>query len=392
MTAIVLVGVMVDRPALTLRNLALAALGVLLLAPAAVVHPSFQMSFAATLALVAVYERGMPWMKPTADTRLAARVALWGGREIAALLLASVVAGLATTLYAAYHFHRLAPYGVIANLLAMPVVSLIVMPAGLLALLALPFGLDGPLWRLMGYGIDWMIAVAQWVANLPGSVGRIAAFGTGPLLLATAGLLLICLLRTPLRIAGGIVAVLAVLWAANTPPPDVLVADHGRAVAVRQPDGRLAVMNSSRDRFAVRDWLAADGDARAPDDTTLPNGFLCDEAGCIARLKDGARISLVQTVEAFEEDCARAAVVVTARVAPPFCKTLVFDRTSARQSGALALYRTEEGFDTVPARPPGYDRPWAKAPNGARASTSGVPSPAAPSEAAPRLEDVGPDD
>src|SRR5262249_32378679 len=156
--------------------------------------PSFQMSFAATLALVAAYERGLPWMMAGANTPLGARVALWGGREIVALLLASLVAGAATTLYAAYHFHRLAPYGVLANLLAMPIVSVLVMPAGIVGLLAMPFGLDGPVWRLMGAGIDWMIAVALWVASLPGAVGRIAAFGTGPLLLATLGLLLVCLL------------------------------------------------------------------------------------------------------------------------------------------------------------------------------------------------------
>jgi competence protein ComEC len=202
MTAIILVGVMLDRSALTLRNLALAALGVLILAPEAVVHPSFQMSFAATLALVAAYERGLPWMRAGADTPLGARIALWGGREIVTLILASLVAGFATTLYASYHFHRLAPYGVVANLLAMPVVSVIAMPFGLLALVALPFGLDGPLWSVMGLGIDWMIAVALWVATLPGAVGRMAAFGTGPLLLGTAGLLLVCLLKTPLRWAG----------------------------------------------------------------------------------------------------------------------------------------------------------------------------------------------
>jgi competence protein ComEC len=167
MTAIVLVGVMADRPALTLRNLALAALGVLMIAPEAVVHPSFQMSFAATLALVAAYERGLPWMMAGADTPLGARIALWGGREIVTLVLASLAAGLATTLYAAYHFHRLAPYGVFANLLAMPMVSLVAMPSGVLALVALPFGFDGPLWRLMGVGIEWMIAVAVWVASCP---------------------------------------------------------------------------------------------------------------------------------------------------------------------------------------------------------------------------------
>ena len=171
MTAIVLVGVMVDRAALTLRNLALAALGVMLFAPEAVVHPSFQMSFAATLALIAAYERGLPWSVAGADTSLGARVALWGGREIVALILASLVAGLATTPYAAYHFHRLAPYGVLANLLAMPIVSAWVMPAGLLALVALPFGFDAPLWKLMGLGIDWMIC-GRAVCREPAGRGR----------------------------------------------------------------------------------------------------------------------------------------------------------------------------------------------------------------------------
>src|SRR5512140_242629 len=136
MTAIVLIGVMADRPALTLRTLAVAALAVLLLAPESVVHPSFQMSFAATLALVAAYERRSPWLKIGADSSLGARIALWGVREVVALLIASLVAGAATTPYAAFHFHRLAPYGVVANLLAMPIVSAWVMPCGLLALVA----------------------------------------------------------------------------------------------------------------------------------------------------------------------------------------------------------------------------------------------------------------
>src|SRR5205085_7495026 len=138
---------------------------------------SFQMSFAATLALVAGYAGGVRWMSAGAETPLGARLALWGARHAFSLLLSSFVAGLATTLYAAYHFHRLAPYGVIANLLAMPIVSIWVMPMGLLGLIAIPFGFDGLLWRLMGEGIDWMIAVALWVAHLPGAVGHVPAFG-----------------------------------------------------------------------------------------------------------------------------------------------------------------------------------------------------------------------
>src|SRR3989449_10198114 len=114
----------------------------------------------------------------------------------------------------------------------MPVVSGLVMPAGLIGLVAIPFGFDGPLWRLMGVGIEWMIAVALWVASLPGAVGHIAAFGTGPLLLGTAGLIVISLLRTPLRWCGAGLLAIAVLWALHPVKPDVLVADNGQVFAV----------------------------------------------------------------------------------------------------------------------------------------------------------------
>src|SRR5438477_1179347 len=132
------------------------------------------MSFAATLGLVALVQLGMPHLFATPDSSTATRAALWGGREAMMLTLASLVAGLATTPYSAFHFHRVTPYGVLANLAAMPVVSALVMPAGLLGLLAMPFGFDGVFWWLMGLGIDWMIAVTRWVADLPGAIGRMA--------------------------------------------------------------------------------------------------------------------------------------------------------------------------------------------------------------------------
>ncbi|MGC0396150.1 competence protein ComEC [Bradyrhizobium liaoningense] len=189
MTAVVLIAVMVDRRAITFRTLAVAALIVLAVAPEALVHPSFQMSFAATLGLVALVQIGMPNLLASPDHSATARIALWGGREIAMLFLASLIAGLATTPYAAFHFHRVTPYGVLANLGAMPVVSALVMPAGLLGLLAAPFGLDGAFWWLMGIGIEWMVAVSRWVAALPGAVGRIPAFGIAPLIAASLGII-----------------------------------------------------------------------------------------------------------------------------------------------------------------------------------------------------------
>ena len=291
MIAIVLTGVMVDRRALTFRTLTLATFAVLLLAPQAVAHPSFQMSFAATLALIAGYQYALPW-RPNADTSIGARVALWGGNEIAALLYASLIAGLATTPYAAFHFHRLAPYGVLANLLAMPVVSVWVMPMGILGLLAMPFGFDAVFWTLMGKGIDWMIGVVLWVAHLPGAVGRIHAFGTGPLLLATAGLLLLCLLRTPLRWSGAVLAVVASLWALATPQPDILVAADGQAAAMRAATAGSRCCRAAATPSPSRNGWPPTATRAASRMRRCTTASRCDAIGCIGTLKDGRLVSM----------------------------------------------------------------------------------------------------
>jgi competence protein ComEC len=358
MIAIVLVGILVDRPTLTFRTITIAAIGVLIFAPESVVQPSFQMSFAATLALIAAYQHGLPW-KPNADSSLGARVALWGVREVFGLALASFVAGLATTPYASYHFHRAAPYGVIANLLAMPVVSAEVMPMGILGVLAMPFGFDAVFWKLMGIGITWMDDVALWVASLPGAVGHVRAFGTGPLLLGTAAILVMCLLRTPLRWSGAVAGAVAAVWALSAPLPDILVSGDGQAAAIRGSDGKLAVLRNSRDTFAVKEWLMADGDVRLPKDATLAKGVLCDAAGCIGHLPDGRPVSFALSVEAFAEDCARAAVIISEGPPPPDCGALFVGRDVWRANGALTLRRIDGGFVMDAARPPGYQRPWA---------------------------------
>jgi len=243
----------------------------------------------------------------------------------------------------------------------MPVVSAWVMPMGILGVLTMPFGFDAPFWRLMGQGIDWMTNVALWVTGLPGAVGHMHAFGIGPLLLATAGLLLLCLLRTPLRFAGAALMLTAALWALAVPRPDVLVAGDGRAAAIRGPDGRLSVLASSRDTFAIKEWLAADGDARDVKDTSLHDGIACDAVGCIGKLAGGRLVSMALTIEAFDEDCARAAVVVSARAAQRPCAATLVDRNVWRARGAMALRWNGVRFEESFARPPGYDRPWAPA-------------------------------
>jgi competence protein ComEC len=387
MTAIVLIGVMFDRPALTLRTISVAALVLLALSPEALVHPSFQMSFAATLALVAAYERGLPWLSAEPQTPIGARIALWGGREIVALLLASLVAGAATTLFAAYHFHRLAPYGVLANLLAMPVVSIWVMPAGLIGLVAIPFGLDRPVWWLMGEGIDWMIMVAVWVAALPGAIGRIAAFGLAPLLMGTAGLIVLCLLRSPLRWSGAALVAACAVLAFQAPRPDVLISADAGMVAVRDTSGVLRLLSSRRDDFVLKEWLAADGDARAPKDQTLGENTRCDSSGCVARLRDGKMVALSLTAEGVAEDCEAATLMVTQREAPPQCAATAIDRSKVRASGAMTGVWDGKTFALEAARPPTSQRPWIIQPESPPSATRSRP-PTTPRDATPRIQDL----
>ena len=302
-----------------------------------------------------------------------ARAALWGVNEIISLTVASLLAGLATTPYAAFHFHRIAPYGVLANLLAMPIVSAWVMRMGILGVVTMPLGLDAEFWRQMGYGIEWMNAVGLWVASLPGAFGRVTLFGVWPLLLATVGLLVNGLFKTPLRWSGILPLVLAIAAAASTPVPDVLIAADGRSFAVRGVDGRLSLHHVSSDSFAMREWLAADADPRDVHDKSLAQGIACDPASCIGKLPDGELVAYVLAPAALEEDCRRAALVIATRGdLAADCKALVISRALWRQRGALALRRQvaehgaergERGEEFVidAARPRNFDRPWWRA-------------------------------
>jgi competence protein ComEC len=152
MMSIVLLAVLLDRPALTMRNVALTALLILVLEPETVFDPSFQMSFAAVIGLVALFES-----RPRRNEAFAEDVSLlW--RLVHKLrvivtgdALSTLVATLAVAPFAVYHFHRMSHYGVFANLLALPLVSLLIMPMALAALVAMPFGLET--WPLQGMGL-----------------------------------------------------------------------------------------------------------------------------------------------------------------------------------------------------------------------------------------------
>ncbi len=262
---------------------------------------------------------------------------------------------------------------------------------GILGVIAMPFGFDaeccGLRHRMDGQGR------ALWVASLPGAFGRVTSFGTGPLLLSTAALLVIGLLKTPLRWSGLGLAAVAIAWAMNVPVPDVLVANDGRTFAVRGADGRLAFHHIGGDTFAMREWLAADADGRDVKDHALGQGIVCDASGCVGRLADGARVAYALSADAFEDDCREAVLVVAARAPPPpGCTAMVISRDTWRARGALALRRTPAGLAIESVRAANFDRPWSPASPLRRATTADEPSAAGAVRMPPRDATPQPDD
>jgi competence protein ComEC len=200
MMSIVLIAVMLDRPALTMRNVALAALAILIVAPESLFDPSFEMSFAAVLALVALYE----WLSERKREGLRDVSPFWwalhrGFGLFMGAALTTLVASIAIAPFAVYHFHRMTHYGLIANLIAAPLVSLVIMPMAVLSLIAMPFGLEAWPLKAMGLGIELMVDAGKWVASWPGAVSVFPAISGTALVLMVLGGLWLCRGRAPAR-------------------------------------------------------------------------------------------------------------------------------------------------------------------------------------------------
>ena len=256
MTGLVLVAVILDRVAISMTLVAWAAVAVLLHSPESILGPSFQMSFAAVVALIATYEfLRKRWGEWRAGAGLPRRAFLYLG----GVALTTFIAGSATAPYAAFHFNRFVDYGMAANLAAVPVTALWIMPWSVVAYLLMPFGLDGLALAPMGWGIEFLVFVARTVAGWPGSVTLLPPMPVVSLVAITFGGLWLCLWRGRWRLGGlvGFVAGAVVMTAA--PTPDVLIAGDGRLFAVRDGAGGL-ILSSSRARgMTAETWLRLHG-------------------------------------------------------------------------------------------------------------------------------------
>jgi competence protein ComEC len=348
--AVVLVAVLLDRRALTLRAVALAALIVLTLRPEALTEPGFQMSFAATVALVAAFEAYRE-TEQSAVPRLA--------RPVAALLLSSFVAGTATAPFAAAHFNQIPHYGLLANTLALPVMGMLVMPAAVLAAVLAPFGLHWiGLW-LMRPGIEWILIVAHWVAGLPGAVSFVASPPVSFMPLLALGGLWLILWQGRARALGVVpIAVALALWS-GVQRPDVLVAGSGGLVGVMTPEGR-ALSKARGDGFAADSWLENDGDPVGQEAAHARAGF-AGEDGARILVGDGLRIVHLTgrgAAEALPGVCAEGALVVLNAEAEAPGDCMLLDTARLRETGTVALYAAPEGLRMQTVRDWVGRRPW----------------------------------
>ncbi|GLR78119.1 ComEC/Rec2 family competence protein [Azospirillum oryzae] len=360
MTGMVMGAIMLDRHPLSMRLVAFAGLVTIAMDPEGMLGPSFQMSFAAVVALIAAFERG--------SVRLAEwrRDAGWFGRGlfyVGGILLTSVVATLATLPFSLFHFQQIAFYGVLSNLIAIPITSFWVMPWSLIAYALLPFGLEAPALIAMNWGDRAVIWTAAFFGRLPWASLTVPAMPVAGFAALVAGGLWLCVWRRRWRWLGMLPILAGLASPMLVERPDVLVAGDGTVVAVRLPDGRLSASGKGGGRV-TETWRERDGERTTADPWPVAGGWSegerslsCDALGCLYRLR-GKMLALPRLPDSLDEDCGAADAVVTAAVARGCRAGVVVDRWALRHEGAHTLTVTAEGIKVETVRGLRGDRPW----------------------------------
>lgn len=411
MLAIMLASVLVDRRALSMRNLSIAAAIVLVVTPHEIVGPSFQMSFAATAALVGAYAI---WSSsrfaffanhdPTERRSLTAKLARKAAALVAGTIMTALVAGIATSIFGAWHFQRVSPLSLIANLAVSPIVSLVVMPFAVLAAIAMPLGLDFFFLDVMGKGLSAMLVISNWLSERS-PVDAVGSISGSAVLWFTLALVAATLPTTRLRWTAVLFAIVGA-WSMLAPErPDLLISEDAQLVAVRGPGHLLMLNRRQPNSFTLEGWkraLSAEevvapkeavprrrsmggpasskagqaggqtGQARAGDIERLLSkvskaGFLCGSGACLLEHATGAIIAVVPGPMIAGELCSVAdLIVVQAPRAEPPCRnrrSKIIDGQSLARQGAAAISITTAGENEPPAFTIDYAitepyRPW----------------------------------
>jgi competence protein ComEC len=380
MLAIMLSAVLFDRAAISMRNFALAALVVVLTAPHEIVGPSFQMSFAATAALISAYAAWGEWRQrgerrpppPAGSFFHHGRTAVV--RHFVGLAATSLIAGTATALFAAWHFQRVSPLGLVANLATMPIISAIVMPFLVLGLVLMPFGLDGPAFAIMGKGIGLFTRIAMALSK-HSPFDAIGIVPASAVIFLTVALVILTLATTRLRIVALPFLAVGIALVARRPTPELLVSEDARLVALKLSDGSVTINRNRPNDFTLEDWLRAmmatavvkPGRIAASAMPTIAAEvpFACTKTLCIAWNAKGVLVAQAASEDAAREACAVASLIVIddATAGDP-CgadgPAVITKRDLARYGAAAVTFKdTDAGFMPIVEYSIGKPyRPW----------------------------------
>ncbi len=351
MVCVIFCAVMLDRRAFTLRAVAIAAILVLVLRPEALTGPGFQMSFAATTALVAVFAmlRDRQWGPKNKYMR-------W----LFHMVMSSAIAGFATAPFAAAHFNQMAHYGLLANILSVPIMGFVVMPSAVLALCLTPIGGDQlGLW-VMDLGLRWILNVAEVTASQPGAVSHVPAPSAIVLPLLCIGLLTWLLWQGRGRLLGAALVTASFGAWGMAERPDILIADTGGFIGVMTPEGR-DLSRATGHGFIAGIWLENDGAPVTQDVAANRDGI--DISGRrFATDLSGLRVLQVSGKTELEtfSDCGGADILISNQLEVGDRPCLSFDQRKLRGLGALAISQTPNGIAITSSRHFAGERPWNK--------------------------------
>jgi competence protein ComEC len=367
MACLVTLAILAGRKAISIRGLAWAAAVVMIFDPASLLGPSFQMSFAAVLALIAGWEALQPRLAGLRSHRgWAWRI----GFAVLGLMMTSVLAGAATAPFGLAHFGRLQWYGVAANAIAVPLTSFIVMPAGMLAALLMPLGLEAPALWVMGLGVEGVLWVARIVAAWPGATQAAMPIPAWGLMVFAFGICWLCLWRSWWRALGVLPMILGLSSAAFVRPPHILISGDARLIAISAADTLLLQRQSGASSLTREAWLRLYGQTAAqalPAEGSTAEGKLrCSAEGCVVDEGPGAFLVRRGNIMA---QCGAVAVIISAEPIRQRCRqSIMIDRFSVWRDGPHAVWLLPSGAKVISDRAWRGDRPWVPPPPQPRAA------------------------
>ena len=362
MTGVVFVAILIDRTPLSMRLVAFSALVILIIAPESLLSVSFQMSFAAVGALVAFYSFIKPlWSKLHKGKGFLRRAGLY----LLGVSMTTVVATFATAPFALFHFQSLAVYSLLANILAMPVLAFVVMPFVVLFFILLPLGVGGIAIDGLGFGVRIIVDIAHYVSGLDHAVMYSSQWSTGLFLLLSSGFLLLILIEGRLRFLSIAPLALFFVLVFQLQQPDILISSSSKLVAIKDQSGSLSFSNLGKERFTRAQWLQGFGASDNHDSHKWPKEGMfedlnCGEGGC-RFYRDGYKISFLQNLGFFEEECQWADLIISSDPAPKCSGKTVVDPFLTKRQGAFSIYIHKDGLNIYRSEVLRGIRPWVRA-------------------------------